>query len=128
MKDRKGRVRGFKQFDVTSQKWEHTLRSEQSGRITAQQMESGRRIITKRIKKIGTYRLHIQQNVSVSKKPSEVRMGKGKGAIDHYITRVKAGQLLFSIQGVSPRTAETLFKKVQYKLPVQTAIYVSKSK
>lgn len=120
MKDRKGRTRGIKKINPKeSIQFEHLLRSTQAGRITAQQLESSRRIIAKHIKKLGTYRIHVYPSISVSKKPSEVRMGKGKGAIDHHIVRIKAGQLLFSIQGVSSTIAKDVFSRVKYKLPVQ---------
>jgi large subunit ribosomal protein L16 len=123
MKDRKGRIRGMRFPRQNENQWECILRSSQSGRLTASQIESARRIIAKRVKKIGTYKIHVIHSTAVTKKPSEVRMGKGKGAIDHYIARVKAGQILLSIQGVSPELAKSLFKKVQYKLPVQTMIF-----
>jgi large subunit ribosomal protein L16 len=125
MKDRKGRIRGMKHPRPSDMQWEHILRTSQSGRLTAPQIESARRIIAKRVKKIGTYKIHVIHSTSVTKKPSEVRMGKGKGAIDHYIARVKAGQILLSIQGVSPEIAKSLFEKVQYKLPLQTVINTS---
>ena len=108
MKDRKGRIRGMKHPRPSDMQWEHILRTSQSGRLTAPQIESARRIIAKRVKKIGTYKIHVIHSTSVTKKPSEVRMGKGKGAIDHYIARVKAGQILLSIQGVSPEIAKAI--------------------
>lgn len=119
MKDRKGRIRGIKLHKPHEERWEFVLRASQSGRITAQQIEASRRILAKRLKKQGTYHIHIYPSVSVSKKPSEVRMGKGKGAIDHHIARVKAGQILFSVQKIPSSVAKMLFNKVGYKLPVQ---------
>jgi large subunit ribosomal protein L16 len=124
MKDRKGRIRGMKTHKLHESSWEHILRSSQSGRLTAQQIESARRILSKRLKKQGSYHIHVHPSISVSKKPSEVRMGKGKGAIDHYICRIKAGQILFSIQGVPSSMSKLLFKRVSYKLPVQTEYFL----
>ena len=124
MKDRKGRIRGMKSHKSHENLWENVMRSSQSGRLTAQQIEASRRILSKRLKKQGSYHIHIHPSISVSKKPSEVRMGKGKGAIDHHICRVKAGQILFSIQGVTPALSKLLFKKVSYKLPIQTEFFL----
>lgn len=124
MKDRKGRIRGMKSHKPHENLWENVMRSSQSGRLTAQQIEASRRILSKRLKKQGSYHIHIHPSISVSKKPSEVRMGKGKGAIDHHICRVKAGQILFSIQGVTPALSKLLFKKVSYKLPIQTEFFL----
>lgn len=120
MKDRKGRIRGMRVPRAHETGFGHLLRTAQPGRLTTSQIEASRRIIAKRVKKIGSYKIHIKPSTSVTKKPMEVRMGKGKGAVDYYIARVRAGQLLFSIQGVTAETAKPLFKKIQHKLPVQT--------
>nr|YP_010952455.1 ribosomal protein L16 [Ancyromonas sigmoides]WMQ52559.1 ribosomal protein L16 [Ancyromonas sigmoides] len=124
MKDRKGRIRGIKLHKPQEQIFEHILRTSQPGRLTAQQIEASRRILSKKLKKQGSYRIHVHPSISVSKKPSEVRMGKGKGAVDHFIARVKAGQILFSIQNVNASIAKTLFVKVSYKLPIQTNYFL----
>ena len=92
-------------------------------RITGRQIEAARRAAVRCMKRQGQFWIKVFADIPVSKKPAEVRMGKGKGAIDYYIARVKAGQILLSIQGVSPELAKSLFKKVQYKLPVQTMVF-----
>lgn len=99
-----------------------SLYSLQSGRLRTRQIEAARRLIAKRTKKIGTYKVHINPVIGVSKKPLEVRMGKGKGALDHYIARIKGGQILFTIAGISPPMAKAILKAAKYKLPLQTKI------
>jgi large subunit ribosomal protein L16 len=127
VKDRKGRIRGVKLYKPSVFNENHRMICLQSSRVVANQIESARRVISKKIKKIGVYRVHIRPTTSVSAKPSEVRMGKGKGSIDHYISRVKAGQLLFSIGGsVSPIIANEVFLKASKKLPLKIKIICSK--
>lgn len=125
MKDRKGRSRKIYYHDLHAHTGNsHVLRSLQAGRLTTFQIEASRKIIAKIMKRIGTYKVHVKPVIGVSRKPAEVRMGKGKGAVDHYVSRIKAGQLLFSIQSnsVDNEVAKTIFKKAQYKLPVKTII------
>lgn len=121
-KDRKGRVCGVKLYDEVPFFHAHKLVSLASSRLTKAQLESARRVISRQIKRIGKYKIHVSPTVSVSSKPSEVRMGKGKGAIDHYIARVKAGQIIFSLAGISPAVAELVLLKASRKLPMRTDI------
>lgn len=121
-KDRKGRVQGVKLFDEVPFFLSHKLITLAASRLTKEQLESARRVISRQIKRIGKYKIHVAPTVSVSSKPSEVRMGKGKGAIDHYIARVKAGQILFSLDGVPHTLAESVLIKASRKLPMPTHI------
>jgi large subunit ribosomal protein L16 len=119
-KDRKGRVCGVKIYDEVPFFNSHKLISVAASRLTKEQLESARRVISRQIKRIGKYKIHVSPTVSVSAKPSEVRMGKGKGAIDHYIARIQAGQIIFSLEGVSPSVAENVLLKASRKLPMKT--------
>jgi large subunit ribosomal protein L16 len=126
-KDRKGKARDVKLFNPAPHQSSHKMMSLQAGRLTSNQIEAARRVISKQVKRIGRYKIHIHPLTSVSSKPSEVRMGKGKGSIDYYICRVKAGQLLFSVQGVSPILTRNLFLKASRKLPVKIKIIDSEA-
>ncbi len=121
-KQAKGRIRAVKLFSEKHFLTHHGLAAMQCGRVTANQIEAARRVISKSVKKVGTYKIHIRPTISVSKKPAEVRMGKGKGAIDHYISRVKAGQVLFTIQGLPLLLAQTTLLKASRKLPLKIKI------
>jgi len=121
-KNRKGRVCGVKLYDEVPFFHSHKLISLSSYRLTKAQLESARRVISRQIKRIGKYRIHVSPTVSVSAKPSEVRMGKGKGAIDHYIARIKAGQVIFSLEGVSSAIAGSVLLKASRKLPMRTDV------
>jgi large subunit ribosomal protein L16 len=122
-KDRKGRIRGVKLFKEIPHINNHKLITVQCGRVTETQIEAARRVISKQVKKKAKYKLHIHPSISVSSKPSEVRMGKGKGSIDHYISRVRAGQIIFSVEGTVPTIAiRNMFLKASRKLPVKIKI------
>lgn len=95
-------------------------------RITEKQIEACRVAITRKIKRVGNIWIRIFPDIPVSAKPTEVRMGKGKGAIDHWICRVKAGKILFEIDGVSLELAKRALQLGAAKLPIPTA-FVNKS-
>lgn len=131
-KCRKGRVRGmqllpnFYTATKTQDNTSYLLIALESARITSPQLESARRVISKQIKKVGIYKAHIKPSTSVSAKPSEVRMGKGKGAISHYISRVKAGQTIFSIECsvLTSMAIQNILKKAAHKLPLDVKIFI----
>jgi len=93
--------------------------------ITARQIETVRRTITRKFKKRGKIWIRIFPDKPVTAKGSEVPMGKGKGAVDHYVAVVKPGIILFEVTGVDKETAKDAFKAASYKLPVKTK-FVSK--
>lgn len=88
-------------------------------RINSRQIESARRVITRCLKRQGRLWIRIFPDIPVSSKPAEVRMGKGKGAVDHYIFRVKPGRILFELEGVSEELAKEALEKAQTKLPIK---------
>jgi len=93
--------------------------------ITARQIETVRRTITRTFKKRGKIWIRIFPDKPVTAKGSEVPMGKGKGAVDHYVVAVKPGMILFEATGVDEELAKKAFKAASYKLPVKTK-FVSK--
>jgi len=89
--------------------------------MTANQIEAARRAISRKVKRIGQVWTRVFPDVSVSKKPAEVRMGKGKGAPDHWVCRVQANRMLFEIGGNVPRElAQQAFALAAAKLPIKT--------
>nr|YP_010139052.1 ribosomal protein L16 [Lithodesmium undulatum]QQJ94660.1 ribosomal protein L16 [Lithodesmium undulatum] len=100
------------------------LKANQSGQITARQLESARQAIVRKIKRKGKFWITVFPNIPITKKPAEVRMGKGKGNVDYWAAKVKLGQILFEIAGVNFKNAKTAFKTGKAKLPIKTIIIV----
>tara|TARA_B100000795_G_scaffold134164_2_gene100179 strand:- start:1897 stop:2298 length:402 start_codon:yes stop_codon:yes gene_type:complete len=98
------------------------LKALESGCISAKQIESARQAINRRLKRNGKIWIRIFPHISVTAKPIEVRMGKGKGSVKHWISKVKRGSVLFEIDGVSYNLAKTAFKTGGAKLPIKTII------
>ena len=98
------------------------LKSLESGRLTAKQIQSVRQVINKKIKKIGRLKVNVFPQVPVSKKPVEVRMGKGKGNVDHWVFKVKAGVVLYEIETNSILTSIKALELSQRRLPLKTKI------
>ena len=98
------------------------LKACESGRITSRQIESARQAINRRIKRQGKIWIRMFPDIPVTAKPVEVRMGKGKGAVDHWVAKVGGGSILFEIEGISPSLAKSAFKTGGAKLPIKTSI------
>jgi large subunit ribosomal protein L16 len=101
------------------------LKCLETGRITSSQIESFRQNITRKIKKTGKLWINIFPDLPITSKPSEIRMGKGKGNIDHWVAKVSPGKILFEIMGNKSIKVKFLFqilKSASHKLPVKTAI------
>jgi len=94
----------------------------ESGKITSRQIEAARRAITRKTKRIGKLWIRVFPDIPVSRKPTEVRMGKGKGAPEYWISKVKAGRVLFELDGVSSIQANEAFSYACSKLPLLTRI------
>ena len=99
------------------------LKSLESGFISAQQIEAARQAISRKIKKKGKMWIKIFPNTPITKKPTEVRMGKGKGNVSHWAAKVKGGSVIFEICGVNKKTAIKAFKTGSSKLPVKTQMF-----
>ena len=99
------------------------LKTLESGFITARQIESARQTINKKIKKKGKLWLRIFPDYPITKKPTEVRMGKGKGSVSHWSARVKSGTVIFELHGISIKIASSALKKGSSKLSLKTKIF-----
>ncbi|WP_050525453.1 50S ribosomal protein L16 [Pseudorhodobacter aquimaris] len=98
------------------------LKAVQPERVTARQIEAARRAITRHMKRQGRVWIRIFPDVPVSSKPTEVRMGKGKGSVDYWAAKVKPGRVMFEIDGVSEVIAREALRLGAMKLPVQTRV------
>ena len=116
----KGRNRGLAQSGNSIAFGEYALKATTRGRITARQIESARRAMTRSIKRGGNIWIRIFPDKPITKKPLEVRMGKGKGAPEYWACRVKPGRILFEIDGVSEAIAKEALYKASAKLPIKT--------
>lgn len=98
------------------------LKALSAGRLTAQQINSVRQCINKRIKKLGRLKVNIFPHTPISKKPIEVRMGKGKGNVDHWVFNVKPGFILYEIETAFHSVALKALQSGQIRLPIKTKI------
>ena len=98
------------------------LKSLESGRLTAKQIQSVKQVINKKIKKIVRLKVNVFPQVPISKKPVEVRMGKGKGNVDHWVFKVKAGVVLFEVETTFLSASIKALELSQRRLPLKTKI------
>ena len=96
------------------------LKAMEPNRVTAREIEAARRAITREMKRAGRVWIRIFPDVPVTSKPTEVRMGKGKGAVDYWAARVKPGRIMFEIDGVSEEIAREALRLGAAKLSVKT--------
>ncbi len=96
------------------------MKATTNARMTARQIEAARRAITRHLKRAGRVWIRIFPDQPVSKKPAEVRMGKGKGSVEYWVAPVKAGRIMFEIDGVPATLAEEAIQRGAAKLPVRT--------
>ncbi len=121
-KAHKGRVHGLAKGGTELNFGSYGLKATTPGRVTARQIEAARRAITRRMKRAGRVWIRIFPDVPVSTKPTEVRMGKGKGSPEYWMARVKPGRIMFEVDGVDENIAREAFDRGAAKLPVQTRI------
>ena len=119
-KQQKGRLHGRAKGAATLNFGAYGMKAVSPGRVTARQIEASRRAITRHIKRAGRVWIRIFPDVPVTQKPTEVRMGKGKGAPEYWMCRVKPGRIMFELDGVSPALAREAFDRGDAKLPVET--------
>jgi len=120
-KQMKGRNRGLAQSGNKVSFGEFGLKATGRGRITARQIEAARRTITRTVKRGGKLWIRVFPDKPVSKKPLEVRMGKGKGNVEYWVAQIQPGRMLYEIEGVDEELAREAFALAAAKLPVQTA-------
>ncbi len=99
------------------------LKALESGFISARQLESARQAMARKIKKKGKLWIKIFPNLPITKKPTEVRMGKGKGNVSHWVAKIRGGSVLFEVCGINRKNAIKAFKTGSAKLPVKTQIF-----
>ena len=119
-KAHKGRIHGNAKGGTTINFGAYGLKALQPERITARQIEAARRAITRHIKRQGRVWIRIFPDVPVSQKPTEVRMGKGKGTPEYWACRIKPGRILFELDGVDESLAKRAFELGAAKLPIST--------
>ena len=121
-KAHKGRIHGHAKGGFSLNFGAFGLKALQPERITARQIEAARKAITRYLKRAGRMWIRIFPDVPVSKKPTEVRMGKGKGTPEYWAAKVKPGRIMFEIDGVPSDVAFTALDLGSSKLPLQTKI------
>jgi len=119
-KQHKGRNRGLAQRGNKVSFGEYGLKATTRGRLTARQIEAARRAITRHIKRGGRVWIRLFPDKPISKKPLEVRMGKGKGNPEYWVSLVQPGTVLYEMEGVSEELAREAFRLAAAKLPVRT--------
>ena len=119
-KQMKGRVRGVAKGGTDITFGDFGLQALTSGRLTARQIEAARIAMTRHVKRQGKIWIRIFPDKPLSKKPAETRMGKGKGAVDHWVAVVKRGRVLYEMEGVPEDVAREALRLAAHKLPIQT--------
>lgn len=123
-KAHKGRIHGLSYKCSDLNFGQFGLKALTAGRITARQIESARRAMTRHIKRGGRIWIRMFPNIPVSKKPPEVRQGKGKGNPEFWIARIKAGRIMYEMEGVTEALAREAMARAAAKLPVPTKFIV----
>ncbi|NCF61459.1 MAG: 50S ribosomal protein L16 [Gammaproteobacteria bacterium] len=119
-KQQKGRNRGLAQVGNRVSFGEYGLKATSRGFVTARQIEAARRAITRYVKRGGKLWIRVFPDKPISKKPVEVRMGKGKGNVEYWVAPIQPGRVMYEIQGVTEDQAREAFRLASAKLAVQT--------
>jgi large subunit ribosomal protein L16 len=122
----KGKNRGLAQNGNRVSFGEYGLKAAERGRVSARQIEAARRAMTRAIKRGGKIWIRVFPDVPISSKPLEVRMGKGKGNVDYWVSKIQPGAVLYEMEGVSEDLAREAFKLAAAKLPIKT-VFVSRT-
>lgn len=123
-KQQKGRNRGIAGRGTDISFGSFGLKALENGRITSRQIESARIAMTRHMKREGAVWIRIFPDKPVTKKPQEVRMGKGKGAHDHWVALVQPGRIMFELDGVTTQVAKEALQLAAQKLPIKTKTVV----
>jgi len=116
----KGRNRGVATSGNKVSFGEYGLKATERGRITARQIEAARRAMTRHIKRGGKIWIRLFPDKPITKKPIEVRQGKGKGNVEYWVAQTQPGRVLYEMEGVSEEIAREAFRLAAAKLPVKT--------
>jgi len=120
LKSFKGKIYGIASKGFTIAFGNYGLKSIERGRIRDNQIESARKAINGNLKRSGKLWIRIFPSVPITKKPIEVRMGKGKGNVEYYVCKVKPGRILFELSNVTEKQAFVAFSMASYKIPLKT--------
>ncbi|MBI6630279.1 50S ribosomal protein L16 [Pontibaca salina] len=123
-KQHKGRIHGLAKGGSDLNFGTYGLKALQPERVTARQIEAARRAMTRHMKRQGRVWIRIFPDVPVTSKPTEVRMGKGKGSVDFWACRIKPGRIMFEIDGVDEDTAREALRLAAMKLPIKTRVVI----
>ncbi len=115
----KGRIRGTAKGGTLLAFGEYGLKALEPERVTARQIEAARRAMTRHMKRSGRVWINIFPDIPISKKPTEVRMGKGKGQPEFWAARIKPGRIMFELDGVDEATAREALRLAAAKLPIK---------
>ena len=118
----KGRIHGSAKGNFTLNYGSYGLKAMEPERVTSRQIEAARIAATRYMKREGQLWIKIFPDKPITKKPLEVRMGKGKGSVEYWIAQIKPGQMLFEMQGVDETVAREAFALASAKLPVSTKV------
>jgi large subunit ribosomal protein L16 len=119
-KQHKGRNRGLAVRGSTVSFGEYGLKATGRGRLTARQLEAGRRAMTRHVKRGGKIWIRVFPDKPITKKPLEVRQGKGKGAVEYWVALIQPGRVLYEMEGVTEELAREAFSLAAAKLPFKT--------
>ena len=119
-KQQKGRNRGLATSGNKVSFGEYGLRATTRGRITARQIEAARRAITRHVKRGGRIWIRIFPDKPITKKPLEVRQGKGKGNVEYWVSLIQPGRMLYEMEGVGVKVAREALRLAAHKLPLRT--------
>lgn len=123
-KQQKGRIRGEAQRGTHLSFGDYGLMAVESGRINSRQIEAARIAMTRKTKRGGKVWIKIFPDVPVSKKPAEVRMGKGKGSVDRYVAKIRPGRVLYEMTGIEEGVAKEALELAAAKLPIKTKLII----
>jgi large subunit ribosomal protein L16 len=123
-KQMKGRNRGLAQRGSTVSFGEYALKATDRGRMTARQIEAARRAMTRHIKRGGKIWIRVFPDKPVTKKPLEVRQGKGKGNVEYWVCQIQPGRILYEMEGVTEEIAREAFRLAAAKLPFKTEFVI----
>lgn len=119
-KQHKGKIKGLAQRGNQLAFGTFGIKTLETGRLTSRQIESARVAVTRYMKREGQVWIRIFPDTPITKKPAEVRMGKGKGALDHWVAKIEPGRMLFEVDGVSREVGQEALRLAAQKLPVVT--------
>ena len=123
-KQHRGRMKGIASKGNTIAFGQFAIQAQDCGWVTARQIEASRRAMTRYVKRGGKIWIRIFPDTPVTSKPTEVRMGKGKGSVDFWAAKVKPGRIMFEIDGVDDSVAKEALRLAAMKLPIKTRVVI----